>query len=356
MSLREWLVLIGIIIIAGVMADGYRRMRLARKRSEELSFGREGTAAAAAASASAGGDNYGSELPNGGARKSGDGYSDSFSENDRQPRDTVRNWARQEESAHLAVKDRIEPGLSDFDQQSSSYDSGNESSGRQSFSTEKKNEDEVPTLTQVNEPIKRQSVSQEMSMVDEMEHEARDRITAEQTSRMVQQELEMAPSRAKKKGSKRQEKLSDRPSASEVLIINLLTKEEPFEGSVLLQSFLDAGMRYGDMSIFHRYTRKDGTGQVLFSLANGIEPGTFDALKMENSRTPVISLFMGLPGPGDPLKAFTLMEETARQLALDLGAELKDEDMSVLTRQTLEHYRQRIRDFERKALTHKVTD
>ncbi|WBA80376.1 cell division protein ZipA C-terminal FtsZ-binding domain-containing protein [Endozoicomonas sp. GU-1] len=44
------------------------------------------------------------------------------------------------------------------------------------------------------------------------------------------------------------------------------------------------------------------------------------------------------------------MEETARRLALDLGGELKDEQFSVMTQQTLEHCRQRIREYERKQL------
>ena len=47
------------------------------------------------------------------------------------------------------------------------------------------------------------------------------------------------------------------------------------------------------------------------------------------------------------------MEESAKQLALDLGGELKDEHYSVMTQQTLEHCRQRIRDYERKRLTQK---
>ena len=115
-------------------------------------------------------------------------------------------------------------------------------------------------------------------------------------------------------------------------------------------------MRYGDRSIFHRYARKDGTGRILFSLANGVEPGSFDINKMEDSVTPAISLFMSLPGPKEAQKAFTLMEETARQLALDLGAELKDENYSVLTQQTIEHYRQRIREFERKQLALRLND
>ena len=64
---------------------------------------------------------------------------------------------------------------------------------------------------------------------------------------------------------------------------------------------------------------------------------------------------MGLPGPDEPVKAFTQMVETAKQLALDLGGELKDEQFSVMTQQTIEHSRQRIIDYERKQLAQRVT-
>ena len=44
------------------------------------------------------------------------------------------------------------------------------------------------------------------------------------------------------------------------------------------------------------------------------------------------------------------MADTARAIAETLNGELKDEQRSVMTRQTLEHCRQRIRDFERTRL------
>ena len=44
---------------------------------------------------------------------------------------------------------------------------------------------------------------------------------------------------------------------------------------------------------------------------------------------------------------------SARKLAHELGGELKDDQRSVMTSQTIEHYRQRIVEFERRALTQK---
>ena len=52
----------------------------------------------------------------------------------------------------------------------------------------------------------------------------------------------------------------------------------------------------------------------------------------------------------DSMQSFDLMADTARAIAETLGGELKDEQRSVMTRQTLEHCKQRIRDFERTRL------
>ena len=51
------------------------------------------------------------------------------------------------------------------------------------------------------------------------------------------------------------------------------------------------------------------------------------------------------------MQPYEAMLETARCLVKNLGGELRDQTHSVATKQTLEHYRQRIRDFERRQLT-----
>jgi len=137
----------------------------------------------------------------------------------------------------------------------------------------------------------------------------------------------------------------------EVLIINIMAqKGEMFNGSDLLDIILRCGLRYGSMDIFHRYSDTKGDGALLFSMANMVRPGTFDLDAMDEFSTPGVSLFMTLPIDADSMKSFDLMAETAQAVAQTLGGELKDEQRSAMTKQTLEHSRQRIRDFERKKL------
>lgn len=135
----------------------------------------------------------------------------------------------------------------------------------------------------------------------------------------------------------------------EVLVINVIARDEDgFAGSALLQSILESGLRHGEMNIFHRHESMSGNGDVLFSMANALNPGIFDLDNMDNTQVRAVSFFMGLPGPRHPKQALDLMIAAARKLAHELGGDLKDEQRSVLTAQTIEHYRLRIAEFERK--------
>lgn len=137
----------------------------------------------------------------------------------------------------------------------------------------------------------------------------------------------------------------------EVLIINVMAhKGETFNGGDLLDVILKCGMRYGSMDIFHRHSDTKGEGALLFSMVNMVKPGTFDLDAMDEFETPGVSLFMTLPINADSMQSFDLMADTARVIAETLNGELKDEQRSVMTRQTIEHCRQRIRDFERMRL------
>ncbi len=144
------------------------------------------------------------------------------------------------------------------------------------------------------------------------------------------------------------------PPVEEVLVINVIARDNAgFQGPALLQNILESGLRFGEMDIFHRHESMAGNGEVLFSMANALKPGTFDLDDIEGFSTRAVSFFLGLPGPRHPKQAFDVMVAAARKLAHELNGELKDDQRSVLTAQTIEHYRQRIVEYERKQLTNK---
>lgn len=147
----------------------------------------------------------------------------------------------------------------------------------------------------------------------------------------------------------RQAKLSDAPLPEEVLVILVVARdEEGFPGGALLQNVMESGLRHGDMDIFHRHESMSGNGDILFSMTNALKPGTFDIDAMDDTPVRAVSFFMSLPGPRHPKQALDLMIAAARKLSHELGGDVKDEQRSVLTAQTIEHYRQRIAEFERK--------
>ena len=140
---------------------------------------------------------------------------------------------------------------------------------------------------------------------------------------------------------------------SEVLILYVLLPEhKEMTGPELLSNLLTLGFKYGDMDIFHRHVDSSGSGAVLFSLANMFNPGTFDLENIDKLATRGVSLFMTLPGPGEPLQNFNLMHNAAKKLADEFGGQVLDGQRSVLTVQTVRHYVDKIREFQRQQLIH----
>jgi cell division protein ZipA len=137
----------------------------------------------------------------------------------------------------------------------------------------------------------------------------------------------------------------------EVLIINVLSRDKNgFNGADLLEVLLACDVRFGEMDIFHRFEGTQGQGQIQFSVANLVKPGTFDLSAIKEFYTPGVCMFLQLPGPERPLEAFDCMAEIATCIVKNLQGDMRDENHSVLTAQTMEHYRQRIREYERKRL------
>jgi cell division protein ZipA len=138
---------------------------------------------------------------------------------------------------------------------------------------------------------------------------------------------------------------------SEVVVLNVMARPgRQFAGDDLLHALITSGMKFGDMNIFHRRLAGESKGPVIFSAANILNPGVFDLNRMHEFTTLGISLFLALPTPINNLEAFTQMLDAARKLGDALDGELRDDNRNLMTAQTIEHYRQRIRDFELRRL------
>ena len=129
---------------------------------------------------------------------------------------------------------------------------------------------------------------------------------------------------------------------SEVLIIHLMAaKDQVCNGQLLLDTVVSLGLRYGNMKIFHRHTSEDGSGPVLFSMANLLKPGTFDLNNIGQQELVGVALFMTPSELDKPCETFDLMMDVAQQMAEKLQLNIMDETRSSMTKQTIDHYRHR---------------
>ena len=293
LTIRDWMVIIGVLLILAVLLDAWRRVRsekyarvkvsLADPIQDEVASGDEDLA-------------WLKELPNGGGRMVERG-------------DLLRAAGHSPEAPHAEVASREPEANPEIDsaEMTGTDDTGSMTEGMSAESEEAENLDWLDGMgTELADP---------------------------------------AEPDPEKPG------VLPRDVDPEVFMINVVARDaNGFKGGDILHILLACDLRFGDMNFFHRHEFEAGKGAIQFSVANMMQPGVFDIDNMPDVNTPGLVFFLTLPGPEDMMKAFDYMLETAQAVARNLGGDVLDESRSVLTRQTLEHCRQQIRDLERRML------
>jgi len=133
-----------------------------------------------------------------------------------------------------------------------------------------------------------------------------------------------------------------------IVLYVIAQQESGFTGTDVFSVLKEQGLNYGKMKIFHHH----GIGELkvkdsIFSIANIVEPGTFDPRKMAEFTTSGLVLFMRLPGPFGGRVAFELMLNAAQRIAEMLEGVVKDEKHRPLSPENIEIIRERISEFEK---------
>ena len=115
------------------------------------------------------------------------------------------------------------------------------------------------------------------------------------------------------------------PDTERVVSLRLIPREgERLDAERTVRALRESGLQHGPYGIFH-YCEDRNMPESGFSVANLVEPGSFDLSNISGTTLPGITFFMVLPGSRDPVERFDKMIGIARELSQSLDARLLDE-------------------------------
>ncbi|HES76582.1 MAG TPA: hypothetical protein ENO09_06200 [bacterium] len=109
-----------------------------------------------------------------------------------------------------------------------------------------------------------------------------------------------------------------------------------FAGSTLQPLFARLGFEFGEMSVYHY---ADANGHILFSLMNGVAPGTFDPSTLPEQSTPALALFLRLPIARQPNLVLEQFLDLAYHMADALDASVLDDRREELNTESVDRMR-----------------
>lgn len=107
------------------------------------------------------------------------------------------------------------------------------------------------------------------------------------------------------------------------------------------------GLTFGHMNVFHRLIEHHPERGPVFSMANIMQPGSFDMGAIRELETPAIAFFLTLPAPMTALEAWEMMLPNVQRMAELLDGVVLDDSRNALGRQRIQHIREELRGYDR---------
>lgn len=125
---------------------------------------------------------------------------------------------------------------------------------------------------------------------------------------------------------------------SDIIVLHILARpEQQFSGEKINSAAISSGLKFGEMNIYHRL---NDYGQSVYSLANMVEPGSFDPASLLELQTPGLTMFMQVSEVVEAEDAFNDMLQCAYRMSELLDGQLCNRRRQTLTQSDAEQYRE----------------
>ena len=145
----------------------------------------------------------------------------------------------------------------------------------------------------------------------------------------------------------RQDDQSILANAEKIIGLNLYPDpRRALSGDKTLKVMMKYGLRFGEMSCFHRYEDPENESSLMFSVLRIIDstPAGFDLEALSMEQVQGLAFFLALPHP-DVQKGFDTMVSIAGLIAREVDGTVYDENNLEFTPQLKEHWRHQAIDF-----------
>lgn len=188
------------------------------------------------------------------------------------------------------------------------------------------------------------------SMLDDLEQATAKLVTPVERGEVAEWQGDSALLDAHIEDQARRDDESPLAQAEQIVALYLLSTEgRHLDGARVLSLLKQYGLRFGEMSLFHRFEESSGAGRLMFSVLRYTSEGPqgFDLESLPQEKIDGLAFFLALPNV-EAVNGYDMMASISSLLARDFSAHLYDEEMNIFTKQLKAHYRHVVLEFKPK--------